>query len=264
MGLFSSLFGKKNNNKKDDTVFFSKQDELMEEATKNAQENFRYFWRELYWEYRRIVPGHDFAMIKIPFRQTITDQVEPLVEHMWINNINFDGEVITGELVNDPNQLTNVAKGDLITKSVNEIGDWMISIQGKTYGGFTIQVIRSRMNEKERRNHDEAWGLDFGDYDEVLLVHQQKENPENLVEHPMSINMSEKMHEFLKENPNEISETDENGLTLLHRETIAGNKTNVEILIKLGADKLKKSKTHKTALEYAELLNWEHLKELLN
>lgn len=264
MGLFSGLFRKKNNDKNNNAVFFAKQDELMKEATKNAQENFKYFWRELYWEYRRIVPGHDFAMVKIPFQQVIKEHTSPIVEHMWINNINFDGEVITGELVNDPNQLTNVTKGDLVTKKVDEIGDWLISIQGKTYGGFTIQVMRSVMSEKERNNHDKAWGLDFGNHQEVLVVHKQNENPENLVEHPMSKNMGEKMREFLKENPNELSQIDDNGLTFLHREAIAGNRTNIEILLELGADKTEKSKTNKTALDYAEFMNWEHLKGLLD
>ena len=102
------------------------------------------------------------------------------------------------------------------------------------------------MSEKERKSHDEAWGLDFGNYNEVLLVYKQKENPENLLEHPMSKNMAEQMREFLKENPDEITIEDETGLTLLHKETIAGNKINVGILLELGADKTKKSRANKT------------------
>lgn len=266
MGIFRKLFGGKNdksNSNNDNEIFYAQQDKKMKDAYVQAQQSFKYFWRELYWEYRRIVPAHDFAMVKTPFEQTVSGQTEPIIEHMWINNINFDGKIITGELVNDPNELTNIKKGDLVTKKVSEIDDWMISIQGKTYGGFTVQVMRSEMSDKERRNHDKAWGLDFGDYNEILLVYQQKENPENLLEHPMSKNMAEKMRAFLKENPNEITIEDENGLTLLHKEAIAGNKVNVEILLELGADKAKKSKTNKTALEYAELMNWENLTELL-
>ena len=264
MGLFSNLFGKKSSKENDKSVFYAQQDELMKQATKDAQKTFKYFWRELYWEYRRIIPGHDFAMIKIPFEQLLNGQTEPVVEHMWINNIYFDGEIITGELVNDPNELTNVKKGDTITRKINEIGDWMISIQGKTYGGFTIQVMRSGMNNKERKSHDKAWGLDFGDYENVLLVYEQKESPENLIEHPMSKNMSEKTREFLKENPNELSKIDNNGLTLLHKEAIAGNKIGIEVLIELGIDKTVKSHSGKTALDYAEIMNWEHLNEILH
>ncbi|CAM1360541.1 DUF2314 domain-containing protein [Tenacibaculum xiamenense] len=263
MGLFSNLFGKKKIQGRNKNVFYAQQDDLMKQASLDAQKNFKYFWRELYWEYRRIVPGHDFAMVKVPFQQKFPREREPLVEHMWVNNIAFDGEVITGELVNQPNRLTNVDKGDIITRKIDEIGDWMISIQGKTYGGFTIQVMRSGMNDQEREHHDNTWGLDFGDYNEVLLVHKQKENPENLVEHPMSKNMVEKMREFLKENPEELTIIDENGLSLLHKEAIAGNRTTIEILLELGADKTVKSTAGKTALEYAEAMGWEHLLEVL-
>ena len=266
MGLFSNLFGKKSNEeeKEDKTIFFAKQDELMKEAIKNAQQNFKYFWRELYWEYRRIVPAHDFAMIKMPFEQQVEGHTEPLVEHMWINNINFDGKIISGELVNDPNQLTNITKGDIISTEVDKIDDWMISINGKTLGGYTIQLMRSGMGDKERKGHDQAWGLDFGDYNEVLLVHQQKEKPENLVEHPMSKNMADKTREFLKENPDEISFIDKNGFTLLHKEAIAGNSTTIEILLELGADKTIKSNSNKTASNYAALMAWDHLNDILN
>ena len=266
MGLFSKLFGKGKNDKEqveNKSVFYANQDKKLKEATSHAQKTFKYFWRELYWEYRRIVPAHDIAMLKIPFEQKVSEQPDPIVEHMWINKVNFDGEYVIGELVNAPNQLTNVSKGDIVTKKINEIGDWMISIQGKIYGGFTIQAMRSGMTEKERNEHDNAWGLDFGDYNEIMLAYKQKENPENLIEHPMSKNMGEKLQEFLIENPDELTQEDENGLTLLHKETIAGNMTSIEILMELGADKTKKSQTGKTALDYAESMNWEHLKEIL-
>jgi len=261
MGIFSSLFGKK---EEDKSIFYAQQDKLMIQASQKAQDSFKYFWRELYWEYRRIVPAHDFAMVKIPFEQLIDGQSDPIVEHMWINNINFDGITVTGELVNQPNELTNIKNGDIITRKIKEIGDWMISINGQTYGGFTIQVMRSGMNEKERQNHDNAWGLNFGDYNDTLLVYEQKEKPENLIEHPMSKNMADKMRDFLKENPTELEKTDDNGLTLLHKEAIAGNKTSIEILLELGADKDIKSSNGKTALNYVEYMNWEHIKEILN
>ncbi|RKF03999.1 uncharacterized protein YegJ (DUF2314 family) [Tenacibaculum lutimaris] len=252
------------NKEEEKKVFYAQQNELMKQASKDAQKNFKYFWRELYWEYRRIIPAHDFALVKIPFEQTFEGLNEPVIEHMWINNINFDGEIITGELVNSPNRLTNIKNGDFVTRKIKEISDWMISIQGKTYGGFTIQVMRSGMNDTERKNHDNAWGLDFGDYNKPLLVFEQIENPENLIEHPMSVNMGDKVREFLNDNPKELTKADENGLNLLHKEAIAGNKTNIDVLLELGADKNVKSSHGKTALDYAEFMNWEHIKDVLN
>ncbi|MCL4169364.1 UNVERIFIED_CONTAM: hypothetical protein GTU68_045403, partial [Idotea baltica] len=228
----------------------------MEMANLQAQQTFKYFWREVYWEYRRIVPSHDLAIVKVPFEQQFQNVNGPTVEHMWINQINFDGEKINGVLMNSPNQLTNIAEGDEVSVSIKGISDWMMATNGKTYGGFTIHVLRSDMSVNDRQQHDSAWGLDFGDYDDILIAYEQKEHPENLIEHPMSINMEEKAREFFKDNPDSIHVKDENGLTMLHREAIAGNKTTVTLLLALGADKNAKTNNGKTALDYVNTLNW--------
>ncbi|AXB59126.1 DUF2314 domain-containing protein [Flavobacterium fluviale] len=233
----------------------------MIEAYKKAQETFKYFWRELSWEYRRIVPGLDVACVKLAFTQEIDN--ETVVEHMWINDVNFDGENIYGVLVNDPDELTNVNNGDEVQIPVNQISDWLFAIDGKTYGAFTIQAMRSEMSEEERAAHDEAWGLDFGDFDDVLVVNEQKEKPENIIEHPMSKNMKESLIEFVQNNPEEVTAQDELGYTFLHREVIAGNQTSVEVLLESGADKNAKTETGKTALDFAKELKWEHLVTVL-
>ncbi|MGB1219168.1 MAG: DUF2314 domain-containing protein, partial [Flavobacteriales bacterium] len=41
----------------DKEIFYAQQDEKMKEAYIQAQQTFKFFWRELYWEYRRIVPA---------------------------------------------------------------------------------------------------------------------------------------------------------------------------------------------------------------
>ena len=238
----------------------------MIEAFKNAQETFKYFWRELSWEHRRIVPALNVACVKIAFTQETDESENPIVEHMWINEVMFDGTNVMGVLINKPNKLTNVSKGDFVNVRLSQISDWLFATgtpKPKTYGGFTIQAIRSEMTSQERKEHDDAWGLDFGDFNEVLLVYEQKENPKNLVEHPMSKNMGEKLLEFLKEYPNEITNTDENGYTLLHKETIAGNLTSVEVLLSVGADKNVKTKQGETALDLAKKVNWEHIIPIL-
>ncbi len=233
----------------------------MIEAYKRAQETFKYFWRELSWEYRRIVPRLDVACVKLAFTQDIDG--ETVVEHMWINDVNFDGETIYGILVNDPNELTNVNNGDEIAIPINQISDWLFAINGKTYGAFTIQAMRSEMSNEEREAHDQAWGLEFGDFNDVLVVNEQKEKPENLIEHPMSKNMKESLIEFLKSNPEEIEVRDDLGYTFLHREVIAGNQTSVELILNAGADINAKTNSGKTALDFAKELKWKHLLPLL-
>jgi len=245
---------------KNEKIFFAKSDSpKMIEAFTNAQNTFKYFWRELYWEYHRIVPALNVACVKVAFSQVIDQGSEPTVEHMWINNILFDGSAIKGTLINTPNELTNIENGDEVTIPLNQISDWLFSTREKTYGGFTIQAMRSEMNNKERKEHDKAWGLNFGDYNDILLVYEQKEHPENLIEHPMSKNSRENLADFIKRHPGEITATDEAGCTLLHRETIAGNLTSVEFLLLSGADKTQKTNQGKTALDFARQLKWEHI-----
>ncbi|AUC77620.1 MULTISPECIES: DUF2314 domain-containing protein [unclassified Olleya] len=240
-------------------IFYAKQNKKMEDAYVKAQTTFNYFWREVYWEGKRVVPAHDLALVKIPFQQVIEGREAPLVEHMWISDIDFDGELITGVLQNAPNKLTNVAEGDTITRKLSEISDWMLSIDRKTYGGYTIQVLRSGMTEEARVQHDKAWGLDFGDYNTILVAHLQEEEKENLIEHPMSKAMEQPARDYFTGNLDVVKAADENGVTRLHTETIAGNETAVKILLELGADKKAKTKTGKTALDFATTLNWSHL-----
>lgn len=261
---------------KDKEIFFADGNApKMIEAFKKAQETFKYFWRELSWEYRRIIPALNVACVKVAFMQD-TDKGQ-MVEHMWINDIQFDGNNVKGTLINSPHELTNIANGDFVNVPLNQISDWLFATYSseksktglsklfsskpkpKTYGGFTIQAMRSEMTKQERKEHDNAWGLDFGDFNEVLLVNEQKEKPENLVEHPMSKNMKEKLIEFLKEYPDEITNIDEDGLTLLHKETIAGNLTSVEVLLDNGADKNTESNKGESALDFAKKMNWEHI-----
>ena len=241
-------------------VFFaSDEDPKMIRAFQKAQQTFKYFWRELSWEYSRIVPALDVAYVKVAFSQEVEDSEEPMIEHMWISEIDFDGENIRGVLINDPNRLTNVQNGDNIEIPLEQLSDWLFATREKTYGGFTIQVMRAEMTKRDRAGHDEAWGLDFGDYNDVLVVYQQKEHPENLIEHPMSRNSKEKMVTFLQQNPDQLTSIDKAGYTLLHKETIAGNQSSIECLVNAGADVHAKTNAGKTALDFARQLQWDHI-----
>ncbi|WP_426277316.1 DUF2314 domain-containing protein [Chryseobacterium sp. S-02] len=253
-------------------------DPKMIEAYKKAQETFKYFWREQSWEYRRIIPALNLSCVKVSFSEKDPETGKDIVEHMWINDIDFDGDYVKGYLINEPNNLTTIKAGDYFEIPLNEISDWLFAITPtvkkkglsklfssseeplpKAYGGFTIQKMRSDMSATERKEHDNAWQLDFGDCNDIEVVHEQKEKPENLIEHPMSKNMKEKFVEFLQNYPDELTNADENGLTLLHKETIAGNLTSVEIILSSGGDKNVKTDKGKTALDFAKQLNWEHL-----
>jgi uncharacterized protein YegJ (DUF2314 family) len=240
----------------DQKIYFARNDSpKMINAFENAQKTFKYFWRELYWDRRRIVSSLDVAYVKIAFTQNLPSESQPVIEHMWISDIDFDGDLITGQLINSPNQLTNLKMGETVSLPLAQVSDWLFSIAGKSYGGFTIQAMRSEMNINERRQHDNAWGLNFGDYNDILVVYQQKEKPENLIEHPMSHNMKKKLTDLLEQNPNELTAVDNFGLSFIHRESIAGNLTSLEVLISLGGDIELKTENGKTAADFAKQLN---------
>ena len=261
-------------------IFTDGTDPKMIEAYRKARETFKYFWREVSWEYRRIIPALNLACVKASFSEKDPETGNDIVEHMWINDIDFDGDTVKGYLMNEPNNLTSIKADDYFEIPLNEISDWLFAITPsvkkqkgitslfsspkepvpKAYGGFTIHKMRADMaTDAEREEHDSYWGLDFGDFNHIEVVHEQKEKPENLIEHPMSRNMQEDFITFLKDYPDELTHADDHGYTLLHKETIAGNQSSVEVILKAGADKNQKTNNGKTALDFARQLNWEHL-----
>ncbi|MFT0213839.1 DUF2314 domain-containing protein [Pseudomonas sp. F1_0610] len=245
------------------SVFLEEDSPAMLKAQQQARDSFKFFWRELSWEYKRIVPALDLSYVKVKFEQILDGDTEPSVEYMWLAEIDFDGEQVAGVLINEPSHLTYVQEGDYVTVPLTQVADWLMACQDQTYGGFTIQLLRSNMSEPERQAHDQAWGLDFGDYKHVNIVIEQEQHPDNLNEHPMSRNMVERVQEYIQEHPLALNDKDEEGYTLLMRNVIAGNFNITKALISLGADKSITNNKDKTALDYAVLLDWKPIIQLL-
>lgn len=265
-------------------VMFDSNDPAMDEANQRARETFKYFWRELSWEFRRIVPGLELACVKIAFTDGDTKREGPSHEHMWVSDVMFDGKHIRGTLMNSPNWLSNVQEGDAVTTTLAELGDWMFAIHGKAYGAHTVNLMRSRMSPAELQSHDGAWGLDFADPATIDLVYEGAKKPKKgflaglfggkqepadesgispLIEHPMSINMGEKLREQLASSPEFLHSRDEKGWTLLHSESLAGNLTSVKVLVEQGADVSLQTNDGETALDLAGVLGWQHVIDYL-
>src|SRR5262245_8150109 len=111
--------------------YFKGDDPQMAQAIARAVGTFKYLWRELTWEYRRIVPGLEMSAIKAAFKDP--DEGRDAVEHMWLSELEFDGDVINARLINAPNNLTSVKEGDSISLRVDQIEDWMYVIRGRVY-----------------------------------------------------------------------------------------------------------------------------------
>jgi len=258
---------------------FEGDDPEMLRAYENARQTFRYFWREIAWERRRIIPALDLACVKAPFSDdtsgtSITE--DPTVEHMWISEIDFDGTTITGTLLNAPNNLTSISEGDFVSIPLKDISDWMYVIGGEVFGAHTVNLMRARMDRQERQSHDGAWGLNFGDPSKIRLIPEPKKQggilqswfgkaavPDLTAEHPMSINMAESLKEQLAKDPSLLNSADENGWTLLHQEALAGSAPTVKVLLDAGANRNAKTNLGMTPLQLAQSLRWDSVSALL-
>ncbi|MBY0458758.1 MAG: DUF2314 domain-containing protein, partial [Gemmataceae bacterium] len=153
-------------------------------------------------------------------------------------------------LANDPNWLTSVKASDPVRRPLAEISDWAFAIGNLAYGGFTVNLIRSRMGREELASHDRAWGVDFGDPRGVRLPPD-----EDALE--LSASFASSLREFLARNPSLVSQASDRGWTLLHQDALAGSLATVEVLVAHGADVNATTPDGKTPLGLARALGWE-------
>jgi uncharacterized protein YegJ (DUF2314 family) len=236
-------------------------DAEMEAACARARQTFKFFWRELSWEYRRIVPGLQVASVKVMFADgdLAADPDQP-VEHMWLGSVDFDGKHVRGTLLNRPNWLKRVSEGDVLEVGLDRVEDWMYAIDGRAYGGYTVNLMRSRMSADELEAHDDAWGLEFGDPADIRVVPWDDVD----AEHPMSDNMGPSLREQLDQNPSILRMADEGGFTVLHQLALAGSEAGVKVCLDCGADASARTAHGMTPRELAEVFGWPRVLALLS
>ena len=243
------------------TYFASEDSPAMLEARRRARESFPFFWRELSWEYRRIVPGLNFSAIKLPFAVPNPRDGEAPVEHMWVGEVEFDGQTVSGVLLNSAHAIPGLIEGTPVSASLSQLDDWVCTSRGVLCGGFTVQAMRAAMAADERKAHDEAWGLPFPAPELCNITPYAVDRPEALTgvsrlwkkappspglhyddalaharanEHPMSENMRESMANDLQSQPQMATQLFD-GWTLLHKDALGGNLTPVQVLLAAGA-----------------------------
>lgn len=110
---------------KRDPIFHFEEDAEMLEAYEHAKETFRYLWREISWDRRRIVPALDMVCVKTVFADRPLEDCESdeWREQMWVNDFDFDGRRIRGTLLNKPSRLKSVKQGDQVTFAFERLTD---------------------------------------------------------------------------------------------------------------------------------------------
>jgi hypothetical protein len=175
---------------------------------------------------------------------------------MWLSDIDYDGEFVSGMLMNSPNWVTSVKQGDKARFAIGEISDWIYAISGEVYGAYTVNLLRSRMDPRERREHDRAWGLNFGDPDTIRTTSTNAHRQ-------LSEDAAASLKEHLETNPESVSAKGYNGWTLLHQAASAGDVPTIRVLLGAGADPTAKTDNGLTALQLAATLGWDEVIELL-
>ena len=223
------------------------------QASKEAQNTFKYFWYQVALDFNRIVPALQLACVKALFFE---DSSEPnsQIEHMWVDRINFDGVSITGVLINSPHYLTSVKEGDEVAFSLDRLDDWLCMLCEEIYGGYTIQVIRSRMDDRERQQYDEAWSLPFPQPD-IVLVPECDRVFETKIAHMLA--------EHIKQEPKTTKIIADDGRSLLHLESLYGKTECVKVLLEHGVSPMAECDRGWTPLDYARVLEWSDIVALL-
>lgn len=171
MGFWSRLFGKKHAATEapteplagaelqeevpvtdEDIALFSDADPAMRAAIEEARRTYPEFLKVL----QEAPDSIDECLMKYGFP---AEQVE--VEHMFLDELTWDGENLVGVLASDPQYTNKWECGDRVVVDPEQISDWAYLKDGKGHGGFTFKYMWSRFGEQERAMYGEhppfAW-----------------------------------------------------------------------------------------------------------
>lgn len=76
------------------------------------------------------------------------------VEHIWLNEVSFDGRLFHGKVDNEPVDIKGVRLGQEVSVSSDEISDWMYVQDGRLVGGYTIRAMCQNMSPAEKQQFE--------------------------------------------------------------------------------------------------------------
>jgi len=82
-----------------------------------------------------------------------------LVEQFWINVESATADGFTGTIGNHPGDITGVKYGERVTVPAREISDWMYVERGVLRGGYSVRLMRDRLQPEERPDFERELGF---------------------------------------------------------------------------------------------------------
>lgn len=147
----SAQLTKKERGNEPEIYSYKGEDKKMNEAIDKAQKTFNNFIVILKTNDKAI----QYSSIKMKFKSKDGN------EYIWLDDIEFDENKIIGTIGNVPDKVDSIKLGDKIIVDHNRIADWFYVSNGKLHGGYTIRVLRSRMNKKQRKEFDQQYHVQF-------------------------------------------------------------------------------------------------------
>lgn len=135
-----------------DIVNYDGADGAMNAAIDEARSRLPYFWERIGNPAR----GESDFTLKVAFPVT-SEEVRK--EHIWVEDLERDGETFKAALANEPNWMTGKHVGDAVVFTEDMISDWGFARRGKLIGFYTLRVMLPDMPEDERGAYEAMLGV---------------------------------------------------------------------------------------------------------
>ena len=121
----------------------------MQAATRRAKDSVQEFLHRL----AAPPSSQRSASVKVALEE------EGRMEYAWLAEPRIEGDHFVGRLDNNLVQIRRWRAGDMVRVPQTALSDWLAVDGGRLVGGFSIRVLRNRLQPEERDRFDRAAGF---------------------------------------------------------------------------------------------------------
>ena len=125
-----------------DVIWGLETDPAVAAASALALKTLPIFWRH----FDAKAANTDEFYLKVPFKTQQGGE-----EHMWVEPMTRASTEVIGRLMDEPEDVAGVKRGDQVRFPSDHISDWTYARDGKSYGHFVTRVLMDRFAPKERK-----------------------------------------------------------------------------------------------------------------